>query len=346
MKTKNTIFLFATLLTMSISVKSQISQYVLNFSDPTTYHTTCGSVNSAQWTVNSGTCTLYTPILTPSDTGSIETNYTIRINQKGNMSANDKLYFQIKISNNDWYTDTILLGNVSNNVRDISGSVELEYNDYVVFRFVAEINSAQGFWAIKSGDIVVNNVSRGGFLPVTYASFSGYNENASTFLQWTTFSEVNNDFFTLERSDDGKNFYKLSDIQGHGNSNEPINYEYTDIQSSSTQVTYYRLKQTDFDGAYEYSGTLAISSQNNETNDIWSYTENNTVYINYESAQSGNILLQVFDISGRNIDNQIFSAEKGVNSLKWTPKTKLNNGIYMLLFSDDKDNSQSLKVQL
>jgi hypothetical protein len=345
MKTKHLYITAILFFSIVFSAKSQVENYVLDFSDPTTYQITCGSVNSAQWTVNSGTCSLYTPILTPADTGTVTITYIIRINQKGNMTANDRLHFQVKISNNDWYTDTILLGNVSSNVRTITGQITLEYTDFVVFRFMGEITS-NGFWQIKNGDIEVNNVRRGDFLPVTLASFSGYCVENTATLEWTTYSEINNDFFTIERSEDGNTFYPAGYVSGAGNSNLVVNYKFSDVESLVSDVTYYRLRQTDYDGTTEVTSPVIVRKNSNDAQNVWTYVENSTVFVNYESAINEEVVLMLFDVSGKLTQSKTFSAGTGYNTFELTSSGDGLKGIYFLRILDSSQKQHLVKLVL
>ncbi|TRX58821.1 T9SS type A sorting domain-containing protein [Fulvivirga sp. M361] len=100
-------------------------------------------------------------------------------------------------------------------------------------------------------------------LPVELVSFEAKvaSDKNSVELKWVTATELFNDFFTLERSMDASNFQALEVVQGAGNSSQLLNYTYTD-QFPVHGVSYYRLKQTDFDGAFEYSKTIAVSYEN------------------------------------------------------------------------------------
>ncbi len=90
-------------------------------------------------------------------------------------------------------------------------------------------------------------------LPVSLISFEAeVNESENIVeLKWTTASEVNNNFFTLERSWDARKFDEIARIDGNGNSNEPKSYTVAD-KNPFPGKSYYRLKQTDFDGVFEY----------------------------------------------------------------------------------------------
>lgn len=78
-------------------------------------------------------------------------------------------------------------------------------------------------------------------------------------ISWTTSSEINNDYFTIEKSIDALNWEIVAHIQGAGNSNQLINYSYIDESyENNNQTIYYRLKQTDFDGNYEHFNVIPI----------------------------------------------------------------------------------------
>jgi hypothetical protein len=91
----------------------------------------------------------------------------------------------------------------------------------------------------------------GSSLPVIlYSFFANCNNQNQVDVSWTTGSEINNDYFTVERSSDGLSFEEVARLSGAGNSNTPLHYKITD-ETPVKGVSYYRLKQTDFDGKYE-----------------------------------------------------------------------------------------------
>jgi hypothetical protein len=94
-------------------------------------------------------------------------------------------------------------------------------------------------------------------LPIELVSFTAELKNNSVLLEWVTATEVNNDYFTLERSSDGSNYEIIGYIAGVGNSNTLQQYSFED-KNSIEGLSYYRLKQTDFDGGYEYFDPIAI----------------------------------------------------------------------------------------
>jgi Secretion system C-terminal sorting domain len=109
-------------------------------------------------------------------------------------------------------------------------------------------------------NLVFDNISLNliSALPIELVDFSALLKNDRTVeLAWQTASEKDNDYFTIERSIDGENWTAIQEIDGAGNSTNLLNYATTDIVSEKG-IFYYRLKQTDFDGAYTYSDIRAV----------------------------------------------------------------------------------------
>lgn len=93
-------------------------------------------------------------------------------------------------------------------------------------------------------------------LPIELLSFSVNAGAESVLISWETATETNNDFFTIERSGNLESWEILGYVDGAGNSNRPLSYSFTDNMPLEG-ISYYRLKQTDFDGQYEYFGPVA-----------------------------------------------------------------------------------------
>lgn len=94
-------------------------------------------------------------------------------------------------------------------------------------------------------------------LPVEFSKFNISINNSSALITFSTASETNNDFFTIERSGDGRRFESIGEIKGAGDSREERHYSFTDVKPFSG-VNYYRIKQTDFDGKYSYSEIKSV----------------------------------------------------------------------------------------
>lgn len=94
-------------------------------------------------------------------------------------------------------------------------------------------------------------------LPIELVYFNAHEFGSGVRFEWETASELNNDFFTIEFSIDAVEFTELTTIDGAGTSTEPHSYRYTDFSSHEGTI-YYRLKQTDYDGNFSYSGMVSV----------------------------------------------------------------------------------------
>ena len=95
-------------------------------------------------------------------------------------------------------------------------------------------------------------------LPINLIDFTAKHQGGETLLDWSTSSEHNNDYFTIERSKDGLLWEELIDVDGAGNSSNLLHYS-TNDRDPYTELSYYRVKQTDFNGEYSYSQIEAIN---------------------------------------------------------------------------------------
>tara|TARA_R110000744_G_scaffold207198_1_gene325799 strand:+ start:3258 stop:3998 length:741 start_codon:yes stop_codon:yes gene_type:complete len=106
-------------------------------------------------------------------------------------------------------------------------------------------------------------------LPVDLTSFKAVRIEDNVRLEWTTASELNNDYFEVLKSYDGEAFFIVGYVDGHGTSSKVIDYSYTD---SEPRQAYYRLKQLDYDGQFEYSDVVAAKGNRREVISIRYYT--------------------------------------------------------------------------
>ena len=113
----------------------------------------------------------------------------------------------------------------------------------------------------------------GGALPIDLISFTGEvlggDINPIVLIEWTTLSQVNNDYFEIQRSDDAEVWYTIETVSGAGNTNSEMSYVVID-DNPLTGISYYRLKQTDYDGQYEsfHPVSIIISSEEKIINKV------------------------------------------------------------------------------
>ena len=98
-------------------------------------------------------------------------------------------------------------------------------------------------------------------LPVILTSFTARQEESTVHLAWSTASEINSDYFQIERSPDGTDFKTLSRQAAAGDSQQELTYRYADEGAANrfSGTLYYRLKMVDFDGSFEYSDITAVA---------------------------------------------------------------------------------------
>lgn len=123
------------------------------------------------------------------------------------------------------------------------------------------VNAAGEEWWIDNIELIETVITP---LPIELIYFNGVENNSNNLLYWATSSEKDNDYFTLERSTDGESWEMISNTTGSGNSQEEINYSYTDKTYKRGKINYYRLSQTDFDGEKEYFNIVAIDNSLNQ----------------------------------------------------------------------------------
>ena len=97
-------------------------------------------------------------------------------------------------------------------------------------------------------------------VPVELMSFAARTDvKDGVILEWATASETNNYGFYIERSIDNENFNQIGFVIGSGNSSKEISYSYIDADVYEVGTYYYRLRQVDFDGRFEYSGIVSVN---------------------------------------------------------------------------------------
>lgn len=166
-------------------------------------------------------------------------------------------------------------------------------------------------------------------LPITLVSFNAHNiENREVKLVWQTALEINNDYFTVERSLDAINWEAVMSIRGAGNSNNTLDYTATD-EMPYKGLSYYRLKQTDFDGKFSYSGvrSVFVSRSADDMIQIYPNPASNEVIITGNEDELKNMAL--FNTLGQNITAEIFMIKQSVTEYILN-LSALNSGVYYI----------------
>jgi hypothetical protein len=173
-------------------------------------------------------------------------------------------------------------------------------------------------------------------LPITLLSFEAQPVLENVLITWATASETNNDYFTVERSKDGFNFEALLEIDGAGNSNAILNYKVTDF-SPYEGTSYYRLKQTDYDGKYAYSNIEVVEFNKPIQPQEWIMFPNpsnlNGVYVKRLNAEETQLKITLIELSGKVISSSIINKDK-TNNQFFIEFENIANGTYFLELND------------
>ncbi len=100
-------------------------------------------------------------------------------------------------------------------------------------------------------------------LPISLSSFTAKAQTNNILLHWQTATEINNDYMAVERSRDGRHFEEIGVVQGMGTTTEAQDYEFID-RSPMRGMNFYRLRQVDFDGQYEYHKVVSVEFGDDE----------------------------------------------------------------------------------
>lgn len=185
-------------------------------------------------------------------------------------------------------------------------------------------------------------------LPIELLNFNAIMNSGKVDLTWSTASERNNDYFTIEKSKDGFNFETVTLVSGAGNSTSII--EYTDVDYKPySGISYYRLKQTDYNGLFSYSKIVSVN--------YFFGDDGITIYPNPATVESGfnlnitglenqEILVVIRDIAGREFYSKISFITENKQLIAIDTDKKLAAGTYLVIASsNNKIYSQRLIIR-
>jgi len=190
------------------------------------------------------------------------------------------------------------------------------------------------------GDVTTSFVAFtiNGVLPVELIYLTGENKNKFNVLNWQTASELNNEKFEIEESQDGGIFQKIGEVKGKRTTLEQQEYSFR-VKNPRNGLSYYRLKQIDFDGQFEYSKVISINFKG-ENRDVGEFYPNPSrlgmVYLDYTSQNDEEIVVSVFDVTGKLVVNHIQQISNGDNNLSFD-FSELNTGIYIVKIGDERN---------
>ena len=280
-------------------------------------------------------------------------NDTLFLDAQGNASA----LFIFKINGaltTTKFSNVILINSASidNVYWQINGA--LEVGDSAIFRGTVLANGAINL--LLNSSLEGKGLSRAGAintytinatllapstLPIGLLYFNGLNEQSYNTFSWSTATEINNDYFTLEKTTDALNFITVEKTNGAGNSNTPLIYSIIDYYPTKG-LSYYRLKQTDFNGEYTYSKLVMIDVVSQLTEDFNIYpnpfSTSATIAIN-DVSQFNTVELRIYNDLGEEM--MITNITKQITTFD---TRSLSTGIYFYQLTDNNKTIQSGKL--
>jgi len=250
-------------------------------------------------------------------------------------SLNVSLNYEADDGVNDYQYLRILRDNGSNGWIDAGGVGSSNTSGVITSD---SFNSSSIFFALG------NAIGGTNTLPVKMISFNSAVTKTGVVLKWSTASEKNSDYFEIQKSFDANNFFVIGECRAFGNSNNVINYSFLD-ESNLENVVYYRLKQIDLDGKFEYSKVLIVKSINKSLVSIFpNPAKLDELKFNINNANNPNFNLEIIDLNG----NLLFS--KKVEVLTKNQNLQLINlkpGSYFMRILNDNLvlNQQIVMIQ-
>lgn len=196
----------------------------------------------------------------------------------------------------------------------------------------------------SSQSVLVNNVTSFGPwaittsqspLPIVMLQFTAKaKDNNKVICNWTTATERDNDYFTVERSKDGIHFEPAGTVDGSGNTNVPHNYSYNDNKPYNG-ISYYRIRQTDYNGTFSYSVIRQVNISSDDDLSLEVFPNPVVDFVNLIASGGAHFKIVITDVTGK-ILKQI---EMNTPSEK-IDFTSLASGVYFLNVEDETSEKQ------
>ncbi|AEA44716.1 T9SS type A sorting domain-containing protein [Fluviicola taffensis] len=166
-------------------------------------------------------------------------------------------------------------------------------------------------------------------LPIELTAFTVSLENNAVTCDWWTETELNNDYFTIERSADGIHFEYVGSMKGAGTSLNPLRYKIYDYDPYLDIVSYYRLSQTDFDGTIRYQDLKSIKPK--RINELTIYPNPSSGSIHITGDIKTLLASKLYDVTGKEIKLNYSPTESNGITI-----SALSVGVYTFVYFDNE----------
>ncbi len=223
----------------------------------------------------------------------------------------------------------------------------------VIISFAIEDNTAASFtMTYNAGGVLCDgtdtyeiSIDCGNVTAIELLRFDGEVLAEGNQLSWITAQEVDADYFTLERSIDGVNFEAIANVNAHGNSSVPRNYEHFDMDASVGD-SFYRLLETDINGVTSIVSNVIelnrLSANTFVIDAVYPVPASDQVNIEFDYASKGQIQMNIYNVFGQLVDQKAFDVVSGTN-IKTIDISEYTAGTYFISLVNDGSNNTNAK---
>lgn len=252
-----------------------------------------------------------------SDIGGGLSEYNFQITMEATSGGSKSVQYDISCPNNVFvptdlanptYPDTCVASEAITKIIDMGPFVRPTCTGDVMLTWSGKTNAACG------GTTCIAEVSVSALvLPVELIQFQANEQGELVKLDWATATELNSSHFELERSIDGREFETIGKVIGAGTSTERVDYKFVD-KSPLLGANYYRLKQVDFDGTFDYSKIVHVNIKNSSEMVFFPTQVQSLATLQFNTEEGGSLNISIFDSLGKMIMSQAYTADEGLNS--------------------------------
>jgi parallel beta-helix repeat protein len=210
------------------------------------------------------------------------------------------------------------------------------YNTPGTYYYIATYTNQCGTFTDTATIIASNSV------PVKLVSITADKQNTDVLIQWTTASELNNNYFEVQRSIDGIYFEETGMVAGNGTTLLTSHYEFTDVNAvadfATIKTLFYRLKQVDLDGTFELSKTVSVNVDRATIKnlDVFPNPNQGKFSLSIESQETTTSTIKIYNVIGYEVFSTQAKLNIGQNTIE--VESALPQGVYLMLVSDQGVN--------
>jgi len=258
-------------------------------------------------------------------TAQIEIDYSAS-DSADQIEPDEDVYLRLLVHSNSDPTDFSSLDDI------IPAESSVLDGNTVIFTDVPITN---GMYVSLGNTSSINNLP----LPIELLSFDAQLKGTYVDLQWETATEINNDYFVIERAGEDLDWEPILTTTGAGNSNSLLNYSEKD-RDPLNGLSYYRLKQVDFDGAYTYSDPVSVFNESvTDSEDVFMYpnpSAQGSVFLRLPFAtRDFETYVRIFDLSGKQLRETRFDTSSDIFEFRYG---NLTPGIYLIQIASSAIN--------